>query len=144
MAAPFRIVRPKALVGAAANAPAKDDLSTYLKRLLLMIPAEVISLYLVGAGLIPGDVSPWYITGWSIFCLAGVILVRALGTQDKAAKLDVDWIHVVISVVAFAIWIFTLGGPFAAWNLHVPLFIGSLLVLAWTFVVPFLYKGPDA
>jgi len=33
------------------------------------------------------------------------------------------------------------GGPFTAFGLHVP-FLGSLLVLAWTFFIPILYRGP--
>jgi hypothetical protein len=35
-----------------------------------------------------------------------------------------------------------LGGPFEAQGLAVP-YIGSLLVLAWTFFVPMFYKGPS-
>ncbi len=149
MSAPFRIVRASAAVraaapaGAAAGAPAKDDLGAYLKRLLLMIPAEVISLYLVGTGLIPADASAWYQTGWAVLCLGAVVLIRTLGTRDTAAHKPVDWMHVAISVVAFAIWVFTLGGPFAAWKIQTPSFLGSLLVLAWTFVVPVIYKGPQ-
>ena len=50
--------------------------------------------------------------------------------------------HVAISSVAFVIWVYSLGGPFAVFNLYVP-YIGSLLVLAWTFFVPTFYKGPQ-
>ena len=139
MSAPFRIYRTWKRDGT----PATDDLGSYLRRMLLMIPAEVVSLYVVGSGLIPSGSSPWWVTGWAVFCLAGVVLIRTLGTRDTAAGTPVDWLHVAISVVAFVIWVFTLGGPFDAWKIQAPSFLGSLLILAWTFAVPLFYKGPE-
>jgi hypothetical protein len=47
-----------------------------------------------------------------------------------------------VAAVAFVIWVYTLGGPFADFGVHVP-WIGSLLVLAWTSFIPLLYKGKD-
>lgn len=78
---------------------------------------------------------------WALVCLAGVFVVRAYGTSDPQSNLSPDWVHVAISAVAFVIWVYTLGGPFAASDLYEP-YVGSLLVLAWTFFVPIVYKGP--
>ena len=141
MSAPFRIRRPvsKSVLAATATAPA-EDFNAYLDRLLKMIPAEVISLYLVGSGLIPND-KPVVLTVWAAICLVGLLIIRAYGTADRLRSLPTDWVHVAISVVAFLIWIYSLGGPFAAYDLHVD-YLGSLLVLAWTFFVPLFYKGP--
>lgn len=140
MAAPLRITRPD-VVSAQAVAPAENiEFKFYLSRLLKMIPAEVISLYLVGSGLIPeGQLIA--LTVWAVICLIGVVIVRIYGTADPAQGKSPDWIHIAISVAAFIIWIYSLGGPFVAWNLHVP-WVGSLLVLTWTFFVPLFYKGP--
>lgn len=140
MSAPFRIQRPDTVVRAAAAGGAQDDFKFYLDRLMKMIPAEVISLYLIGRGFIPLE-QPVVLVVWAVVCLAGVLLVRAYGTADPEANKSPDWVHVAISAVAFVIWIYTLGGPFAAANLYVP-YVGSLLVLAWTFFVPVFYKGP--
>jgi hypothetical protein len=139
MSAPFRIVRPDVGVKAAAVSQV-ESFNSYLDRLLKMIPAEVVSLYLVGSGLVPKD---QYIalTVWAVVCLAGVVLVRAYGTADPANNKPTDWVHVAISTAAFVIWVYSLGGPFTAFNLYVP-YLGSLLVLAWTFLVPLFYKGP--
>ncbi len=139
MSAPYRITRPSIGVRAVAAEPNKD-FKFYLDRLLKMIPAEVISLYLVGSGFIPAD-QPAVLLIWSIVCLVGVVVVRAYGTTDPEKNLPPDWTHVAISSVAFVIWVYSLGGPFAALGWYVP-YIGSLLVLAWTFFVPYLYKGP--
>jgi hypothetical protein len=139
MAAPFRIRRPDTGVKAVALERA-ESFNFYLDRLLKMIPAEVVSLYWVGRGFIPAD-QPIVLTIWAVVCLVGLVLLRAYGTADMAENKPTDWVHVAISSVSFVIWVYSLGGPFAAFNLHVP-YIGSLLVLAWTFFVPIFYKGP--
>jgi hypothetical protein len=139
MAAPFRIRRPDTGVKAVA-VERVESFNFYLDRLLKMIPAEVVSFYLVGSGLIPED-QTLVLTIWAVVCLIGVVAVRAYGTTDRAENKPPDWTHVAISCVAFVIWVYSLGGPFEAQGLAVP-YIGSLLVLAWTFFVPILYKGP--
>ena len=144
MSSPYRIQRPDtgAVRAAAAAASPQDDFKFYLDRLMKMIPAEVISLYLIGTGFIPAGKSG-VLAVWAIVCLGGVLALRAYGTADSEAGQKPDWVHVVISMVAFAIWVYTLGGPFAAANIYEP-YIGSLLALAWTFFVPIFYRGPAA
>ena len=145
MTAPFRITRPEQQARdlAATAAPmAQQDFKYYLERLLKMIPGEVIGLYLIGQGLIPTDQGV-VMAVWAALCLAGVVAVRAYGTADPEQHASPDWVHVGISCVAFAIWVYTLGGPFEVWGIAVP-YIGSLLVLAWTFFVPIFYKGPSS
>ena len=139
MAAPFRIRRPDTGVKAVAVERA-ESFNFYLDRLLKMIPAEVVSLYLVGSGFIP-DGQTIVLTAWAVVCLIGVVAVRAYGTMDAVERKPPDWMHVAISSVAFVIWVYSLGGPFEAQGLAVP-YIGSLLILAWTFFVPMFYKGP--
>src|SRR5262249_3173130 len=134
---PFRIRPPSRLKGVAAGGG--DDFRPYLDRLLKMIPGEVVGLYLVGGGFIPEN-APTVLTVWTLICVIGVIAIRAYGTTDPAEAKPPQWPAVIIATVAFAIWVYTLGGPFKAYNLHVP-YIGSLLVLAWTFFVPIVYRG---
>ncbi len=141
MSAPFRIRKPVSKDLLTTPAPASEGLNAYLERLLKMIPAEVISLYLVGSGLVSHD-PPLVLTIWAALCLAAVVVIRAYGTADSLRKLPPDWVHVAISAVAFVIWVYSLGGPFESYGLHID-YVGSLLVLAWTFFVPLFYKGPQ-
>lgn len=117
------------------------DIQSYLDRLLKMIPAEVIGLYLVGSGIIPTGQKIALVI-WAVVCLIAVVVVRTYGTYDPTKKNPIDWVHVAISSVAFLIWVYTIGGPFSAYNLTIP-WVGSLLVLVWTFFVPIFYKGAD-
>ena len=142
MAAPLRIVRAGTGVRAVGLAGSDDAFKFYLDALLKMIPAEAVSLYLAGVGIIPRD-QDGALMGWSAFCLLVVIIVRVIGTSDRRAGIKPDWIHVAISVIAFLVWLYSLGGPFVSLGIHVP-YIGSLLVLAWTFLAPVLYPGPKS
>ena len=151
MSAPFRITSPEQRAlpardlgapGRLAAAPSRDQgFRSYLDRLLKMIPAEVVSLYVVGSGVIPEE-QPLALVAWTVICLIAVVGIRAYGTADPEVKLPTDWTHVGISAGAYMIWVYSLGGPFKAYDLHVS-YLGSLLVLAWTFVIPMIYQGPE-
>ena len=149
MAAPFRIQRPDVSRAQTVSRTATggDNVSFYLDRLLKMIPAEVVSLYIVGAGIvssgIPLDSQTTYLMVWAVICLIGLFAIRIYGTADAAENLPPDWTHIIISVIAFGIWMYSLGSlsPFAAVANPV---IGSLLILVWTFFVPIFYRGPKS
>jgi hypothetical protein len=126
---------------AVARLGTSDGFQSYLDRLMKMIPAEVIGLYLVGGGIIPAGQAIALII-WTVVCLIAVVVVRIYGTYDPTKQHPLDWPHIVISSVAFLIWIYTIGGPFAAYGLTIP-WVGSLLVLVWTFFTPIFYYGAD-
>jgi hypothetical protein len=137
MSAPLRIRQP----GSKATGK-HDELKPYLDRLLKLIPAEVLSLYLVGTGVIPKD-KVAALAFWGAVCLVATVVVKAFGTSDRRNGLAPDKIHVALSAIAFLIWTYSLGGPWVAWNLYES-YIGSLMILAFTFFVPYAYRGqPD-
>lgn len=138
MSAPYRITsRASPRRG---PAPPGEEFNSYLDRLMKMIPAEVIALYLVGAGMIPEGQSIAS-AAWAVVCLIGVVVLRVYGTADAANHKPADWTHTLICAGAFVLWIYSIGGPFTAFNLYVP-WLGSLFVLAYTFFIPLVYKGP--
>lgn len=132
----YRIKKKKATRAVAAGG---DSFQDYLDRLMRMIPGDVVGLYLLGSGFIPASESIGLLV-WAIVCLIAVVILRIKYTQDPPTNPDPQWASVVISAISFVIWVYTLGGPFEAWDLAVP-WIGSLLVLAWTFFLPLFYKG---
>jgi hypothetical protein len=134
---PFRVERPQ--VKAAATPTAQEQFRSYLDRLMRMIPGEVVGLYLVGRGMIPADEPVSWLAGWTAVCFVALFAVRLYGTSDPQADKGPQWASVLISAVAYLIWVYTLGGPLVA-DFYKP-FVGSLLVLAWTFFVPLFYKG---
>ena len=139
MSAPLRI-RPASLKGVTGD---DEQLKPYLDRLLKLIPAEVLGLYAVGNGFIAAENWP-LLAVWAGFCLLATGLVKAYGTADRPRALAPDSIHVALSMFAFVLWVYSGGGPFVAigWYNRAA---GSLLILGFTFAVPYLYRGqPDA
>lgn len=133
MAAPFRIYQNR---GLRSNDEAFKD---YLSRLLKLIPSEIVGLYMVGSGFIPEDQHVGAVV-WAVFCFAMLIASRIYGTSDSAQNLPPQPVPIVLACVAFMVWIYWLGGPFTAYHMHVG-WVGSLLVLAVSFIAPIFYKG---
>lgn len=122
-----------------------DPLKAYVERLVKLIPAEVVSLYVAGRALIQssfpqgGDAAQPYWIGWTLFCIVAVVLVRAWATSDAAQRLKPQWGAVAIATVSFVVWVYSLGDVFRAWPFWSELAAG-LLVLAWTFIAPWLVR----
>jgi hypothetical protein len=156
MAAPLRINGPAANLegarirslfrdvvrgqdGPAASPAPEQAESPYAERLLKLIPAEIVALYLFGIGAIPpGRVGAT--AAWAATCQVLGVISRAFGTRDATQHLPPQWPVVIISSVSFAIWIFTMPGPLQGFGVSPP-FVGSLVMAVWTFLVPYLYKG---
>ena len=117
---------------------APEDFKDYMGRLVKLIPSEVLSIYLIGQGVIPQGINI-ALAAWAVVCLLLVFLARAYATSDPSQHQKPQVGAILISVVSFVIWIYTMGGPFAAYNIWIP-WLATLVVLVWTFLVPFLYR----
>lgn len=104
----------------------------YFDRLVKYIPAEVVSLYLMGVGLIDsirdGEVYLWLLF---LICLVGTFfyLQRVLKVYN--------WKQLLISCVAFVVWAFALGGPFREFNWYQQQ-LGALALGVYTFSIPII------
>ena len=138
---------------AAAPGPG-DAAKAYLDRLVKLVPAEVVGLYLAGKSAIqavypaadanhpldPAGHAYWL--GWTLFCLVAVVVVRAWATSDGKTNTPVEWPAVVIATVSYLVWVYSMGDAFAQFgHLWQPL-LASLMVFAWTFAAPLLYRDP--
>ena len=115
------------------------QMQAYFDRLVKLIPAEVVAIYLVGIGIIPADQKPAFAI-WAAVCFCLVIVARAYATSDRENNIPPQWPAVIISAISFVIWAYTMPGAFQVYGLAVG-YIGSLLVLVWTFLVPYIYRG---
>lgn len=141
MSAPFRIYKnpPPPIVTYAQQQP-DPEFKLYLDRLLKMIPAEIVSLYMIGTGFIT-TAQDTILVAWSVICFLLVFVVRIYATKDPAKKEPPQWTAIIISALAFVIWLYWMGGPFVLYPEIHDKTIASLLVLLWTFVIPIFYKG---
>jgi hypothetical protein len=115
--------------------PSEDD---YKSRLLKLIPTEVVAVYLTLDGVVKAAASqlPKNETLWVIFFILLIAtpfyLWRVTGVTKTPQQL--------ISTISFAVWVFTLGGPFAGLGWYQPAY-GALLLPLYTFLIPILYRG---
>lgn len=123
--------------GTSAAPGTQDD---YVQRLLKLIPAETVAMYLFLEGVTasglaqePSQLATWL---WAIF---GILLVGNVLYIWRVLEVN-DPIQYVILSLAFIVWIFTIGGPFQSLAFYQP-FMGSLALGLFTFFVPIIYKG---
>ena len=105
----------------------------YLGKTLKLIPTEVIMVYLTLQGLIQPADAKWGLMAAFIVGLAvtPLYLIRALKIKDLN--------HVIAATASFAIWVYSLGGPFPHFGIYKS-WVASALLFLWTFSIPWLYK----
>lgn len=138
MSAPLRIV-PKQRIPV-SQGDNEENTKFYFEKLLKLIPAEAQSLFALHT-IIPAGDGRWTLRLWIAFCFVVVVVVRVLGTSDRATGIPPDWVHVTISCVAFFLWLLSMGMVFPTLHEQSP-HIAILLMAAFTFVVPYVYKKP--
>lgn len=119
-----------------------DQGDSYSDRLLKLIPAETVAVYLFVQGILQsalkGEEAQLQAWQWATFVvlLAGNLLYLWKFHGIK------DWLQYLILTLAFAVWVFALGGPFAFLGFYRP-FMGSLVMVLFTFFAPVFYKGVE-
>lgn len=104
----------------------------YADRLLKYIPGEIVALYMMVNGLANtlGDSSRLEWFHWSLFALFCILTYAYLYRMAGIRKVQ----QLIISVAAFAVWVFALGGPFALYSWYDPLY-GQILLPLYTFTI---------
>jgi len=108
---------------------------TYYSRLVKLIPSEIIALYLALDGIVSAmkqkEILLWVVFGISVTG-AWFYLGRLANVKKVTQRL--------LTVLAFAIWVYVFGGPFVQLSWYDPGY-GKLLLVVYTFFVPMLFKG---
>ncbi len=102
----------------------------YTSRLLKYIPAEVIALYLTLDALIRTSEQLPISVYWIVFVVCLVLTYFYLRRVEKVGKN----IQLLISVIAYCVWVFAIGGPFVYLNWYQPIY-GGLLLPTYTLAV---------
>jgi hypothetical protein len=116
-----------------ATLPAGTQADDYTSKLVKYIPSEVVALYIALGSILGSSDKSDSSLYWVIFgvCLVGTGLY--LWRVTNVTKVT----QIVISVVAFFVWAFALGGPFESLSWYDPIY-GALLLPIYTFFVPML------
>jgi hypothetical protein len=112
----------------------------YRDRLVKLIPSEIITAYITLKGLITGQTNePLYLLITCVCLLALTPLyLKNISHVNKPGQ-------IIFASIAFVIWIMASGGfqtmfPNIKVFMHES-FIGSYILIIYTLLIPFVYKG---
>lgn len=119
--------------------PAKSS-NDFKDRLVKLIPSEIITAYITLQGLISSRESNKQLFIIIVFACLLVLTPLYLKYISKVDKIG----QIVFTAIAFIIWVMASGG-FKIMFPHVALFqddfMGSILLVIYTMVIPFVYRG---
>ncbi len=106
-------------------------------------PGEALGVYLTLRGFWvggePATQSP--LVGYlPLLGLALVLFVRIWGTRDTAIAASTQWLGTGIAAIAFLLWVLGMGHSIL-WFPPVDGKMTSTLIVLFSFVVPYFYKG---
>jgi len=108
-----------------------NSVQDYLSRVAAHIPAEVITVYLLGKAVAPSEP----VLGiWGVVCWVMALGLRWWGTQGPGKVLNV-----VLTTLAFPIWTMAMGGTILGFTFGEQ--IATLVVLVFAVVAGALYNN---
>jgi hypothetical protein len=114
------------------GAPPADD---YSDRILKLIPAEVIGVYVSMVTVAKSDDGLPLLVPWLVF-LFGLL---ATYFYSRVALKVTDNRQLFLTVGAFSVWALTIGAPFDQLSWY-RLSYGAMILPAYTFVVPMIMR----
>ncbi len=122
----------------------RDD--TYFEKLLKYVPGDIVAAFVAIDGLLRDQalVNPLWLD-WTVFggllILAPLYAVYRPSTPPPPSLQARRTFHAVAAMVAFTVWVFALGGPFATtWpDIYRPMY-GTILLIFTTLIIPLFEK----
>lgn len=116
---------------------AQVGIDTYFDRVIKYIPADVIAAWTAVTGLITGseDISLGFY--WGLFIVFIALTAGWTYKQTSIKGLPLAVTQIAFSSIAFIVWVFALGGPFANLGWYTPVY-GSILLILYTLIVPLI------
>jgi len=110
------------------------ELDTYFDRLIKYVPAEIIGAWVAVTGLIATEEETNAALGWIVFGIGVIMTAAWIWKRTQVKDLPPAVAQIVISTLAFCVWVFALGGiPFKNLAFYKPLY-GSLILILFSLV----------
>ena len=107
----------------------------YTDKLVKYIPADIVGAWIFASSAIKAASGvPATALFWVAFAVLLVITPFWIWQWTKAPGKPAATTQIVVSTLAFAVWVFALGGPFARMTFYRPLY-GSLLLVLYSLLV---------
>jgi hypothetical protein len=107
---------------------------TYFDKVVKYIPADIVAAWVAVTGLVKSANAPASAVLWVCFA-AGVLITAAWTWKQTSVKgRAAATKQIIISTVAFGVWVLALGAPFDTLEWYRPLY-ASLVLIGYTLVV---------
>ncbi len=119
-----------------------NSTQSYPDKIVKLIPTEIVGAYMALAGVIgigaPGATDPDSLSKILIQIVFFALLILTPFYLWKASGVT-NVVQLIVTTLAFIIWIYTLGGPFQVWGIYEPR-IAALLLTLWSIAVPVIVR----
>ncbi|HYH68738.1 MAG TPA: hypothetical protein VD866_28860 [Urbifossiella sp.] len=130
---------PRRIIDFQYQGAASPPMDGYFDKVIKYIPSDVVAAWLLVTSLIKSDNTIDQATvSWIAF--AFVLVFTFFWMRWQTTKENTKTPHysqTVIATIAFAVWAFALGAPFAYYDFYRPTY-GSLALIGFTLVAPLL------
>ncbi len=118
---------------------------SYADKVVKLVPTEIVGAYMVLAGTIgfssaataaPTDSVPVVLIH-VVFFLLLVLTPLYLWRITRVTNV----VQLVVTTLAFVLWVYTLGGPFVFWGMYHPM-IAAVSLTLWSLIIPVIVR-PD-
>ncbi|MDT8402683.1 MAG: hypothetical protein RQ743_13395 [Bacteroidales bacterium] len=109
--------------------------NNYQSRLLKLIPSEIVAAYLVIIGFIPAG----YEHSKILLTVVTAILLIMVPFYLISFMSVKGPLQIIFTSLSFLVWVYSIGGPFVYYGIHEAV-IGSVLLVLWTLLIPFVVK----
>ncbi len=122
-------------VPGAAGTAAPEKVDTYVSKLMKYMPAEVVAAYVAIEAIFKSVADVSTVIQWIV---VGVLLVFTplyIWRLTEETGQPTAWAQIIVATIAFPVWIFSLGGPFATYDWYQP-YYGAILLTLYTLAIP--------
>lgn len=134
-----RVVTAKDAVAPAGaevtKAGAKVEIDDYKTKLAKYIPGEIIAAYVAIDGIVKSATKFSDAAYWIAFLLLLVLTPLYIWRVTTEPPKKAATAQIIVSTIAFFVWVFAIGGPFASLSWYVPVY-GALLLVIYTTAIP--------
>jgi hypothetical protein len=116
-------------------------LDGYFDKLMKYIPTEIVGAWIAITGLIKGTSDiPTNNILWILFFIFTALTFFSIRKQTFEPKKPPAIRQIVISTIAFIVWVFALGEPFNTLSFYKPVY-GSISLILYNLIIPLI--NPD-
>jgi hypothetical protein len=117
------------IVSRSLQAGGQESVDSYAARIVKYVPADIISGWIAVTALLPGTDRRMIAVLWLVFAAMLGLTPFWVSRATRVPDQPVARTQIVVSTVAFAVWVFATGPPFSYYGFYAPAFGGVALVL---------------